>query len=203
MPAQHMFSTPRAWFLLSILIAAAPLAGNHGSKYNTTKPEHLEVYEKLSYSYTHCKYDPPVRVTVSEVLTRYDSPEDAAMSLMSAMAAADYASFYRGWTSEAQKTMSEEDNAKHHSPDYWTKQWTKWLRGRKVNMTDRVETGKYVIISMIAAPTQADAQEEPTEFPWVLVKDSKGRWLATEDLDADPVLLNWRRPSSAIERVIR
>jgi len=199
----RMLSTPRAWFLLSILLAAAPLAGNHGSKYNTTKPEQLEVYEKLSYSYTHCKYDPPVSVSVSEVFTRFDSPEDAAMSLMSAMAAADYASYYRVWTPEAQKRMSDEDKAHHHSPDYWTKLWTKWLRGRKVDMTDRIETGNYVIINMIATPVRPDTGEEPAEFPWVLTKNSKGRWEATLDLNSDPVLLNWRRPNFAIERVIR
>jgi len=200
---KKVHSRSGAWLLMPFLLAAAPLAGNHGSKYNMTRPEHLQVYEKLSYSYTHSKYDPPVPVSASEVLGRYDSPEDAAMSLMSAMAAADYASFYRGWTPEAQKEMNEEDRARHHSPEYWAKLWTRWLRGRKMEMTDRVETGNYVIITMIASPPKEDEEAEPMEFPWVLAKDSKGHWWATLDLNSDPVVQNWRRPNSAIERVIR
>lgn len=199
----RLSSMRRAWFLIPSLLAAAPLAGNHGSKYNTTKPEHLQVFEKLSYSYTHCKYDPPVPVTISEVMTRYDTPEDAAMSLMSAMGAMDYASFYRGWTPEAQKAMSEEDKSHHHSQDYWTKLWAKWLRGKKVAMTDRVETGNYVIIDMTAVPVKENSGEETAQFPWVLAKDSKGHWLATQDLSEDPVLLNWPRPNFVTERVIR
>jgi len=193
----------RALVLIPCVLAAAALAGHPGSEYKMTHPEHFKVYEKLSYSYTHSKYNPAVVLDLSALVTRNDTPEDAAISLTTAMAVGDYNSFYRGWTPEAQKTMSETDNAKHHSPEYWTKTWAKGLRGRRVEMRDRVETGKYVIIDMFSVPLHSDSPEDLGEFPWVLVKDSKGHWWATQDLAEDPVLQNWPRPYSIIEKVIR
>jgi hypothetical protein len=193
----------RAWVLIPCVLVAAALTGRPASEYKMTHPEHLNVYEKLSYSYTHRRYDPPVVLDLSALVTGNETPEDAAISLTTAMAVGDYDSFYRGWTPEAQKTMSEEDKKKHRKPDYWTKTWAKGLKGRRVEMRDRVETGKYVIIVMFSVPAKSDSTEEPAEIPWVLLKDSKGHWWATQDLASDPVLQNWPRPNSVLERIVR
>ena len=202
MAKERMLPEWRTWFLIPCVLAITALAAQE-SRYKMTPPERLRLFEKLIYSYTHRKYDPPVVVDLSKEVTRNDTPEDAAISLTSAMATGDYAGFLRGWTPEARKVTAEMDKSNHQTPEDWTKLWASALKDRRVEMRDRVDTGKYVIIDMISVPLNSSSSEDLGEIPWVLVEDSKGHWWATQDLASDPVLKDWPRPNSEMQRVVR
>jgi hypothetical protein len=200
---QRMLLVRHAGVLFPCVLAISVLAADHGSKYKMTQPEHLQVFEKLIYNYTHSKYDPPVVIDLSKEVTGNDTPEEAAISLTSAMAAGDYSGYLRGFTAEGQKVLADMNKADHETPEYWTKLWAGAFKGRKVELRDRVDTGKYVILDMISVPLNSSSANDLGEIPWVLVADSKGHWWPTQDLAPDPVFKDWSRPNTVNAKIMR
>jgi hypothetical protein len=126
------------------------------------------------------------------------------------MAAKDFDWFRATWTKDAQKLMEESDKAQHQTPEFWMALWEKTFKDRSVELTQRVETGDYVIVAFRIIPNPSgsapEAQGTPTrqgiELHLVL-RNEDSTWLATQELADDPVLNYWKTPDKVVKRLVR
>lgn len=197
--------------------------------YKTTPPERKKVIEEDVYFYSVMQYDPPVEITPLKKSDKksYKTPEEAVISQVSAMFNRDYEWWIKGWSKESQKMMKERDRSLKRPPDFWVKKWDEVMKDKKGELVYRIESGPYVIIeyhliTLISGKPVKDSEEKDNENPplfsrggtgglfsdepiegTMVFKNENGKWLATQEMGADPVLLNWKSPERRIQRVVR
>ena len=97
--------------------------------------------------------------------------------------------------------MDRQDKEQGHDTAFWTGAWARAFRGARVELTTRIETGEFVLIAYRLVPL-ANAATEPIDLVTVL-KPLDGRWVATQELADDPVLLYWKTPNVHPKRTAR
>lgn len=176
--------------------------------FTTTPPIAKKVVVEDQYHFTIRQYSPAVKV---KLITRdkasYDSPEAAAISAISAMASKDFEWFRSTWDRSSIEIMDKQDKALNHSAEFWVGAWGKAFENRKVELTARIETGDYILIAYklvkeFAHSDPPDTSGKEIELVTVL-KFQEGKWLATQELSQDPVLLYWKTPEVRPKRIVR
>jgi len=153
------------------------------------------------YAFAVRRYDPPVEVkTVAREKASYRTPEATTVALISAMSAQDFEWFRSLWDAGSLRIMEARDNELNQDRKFWTSAWERALKDRKVELTDRIESGDYVFIAYRLVPIAGSA--EVVELITAL-KSQAGRWFATQELSTDPVLLYWKTPNVRPKRTIR
>ena len=173
--------------------------------YNTKHPVMDKVVSEELYTFAIRTYDPPVRIKpVKQNDASYDVPEQAAIAQISAMLAKDFSWFRNTWTKESKIIMENDDKKNNFNKDFWVNAWAKAFRDKDVDLLNYIETGEYVIISyrFVSKNKIADSSEKDMELDTVLKRED-GKWLATQELAQDPVLLYWRSPETRVKRVKR
>jgi hypothetical protein len=174
------------------------------SAFATGAPIEQKLIVEDQYYFTVKPFSPPVPVSLT---TReravYDTPEQATMALISAMASQDFDWFRSVWDTAAIKVLEERDKKANHDASFWRQTWARVLANRRVELTTRIETGDYVLIAyrlvaLDAAQPATDAMELTTPL-----KRENGRWFATQELAEDPVLAFWKTPSERPRRTMR
>ncbi len=197
--------------LLSATICAVASAQSRSlpaPAYATAAPAEGKVVVEEHYPFTVKRYSPAVEVKpVSRESASYDTPEAAAVSGISAMFAKDFGWFRSTWDQASNALMDERDKAMKRGPEFWMAAWEKAFKNRKALLTERVETGDYVFIlyKLVDEAKRAvagDAPNQDIELITVL-KLQDGKWLATQEMAQDPVLLYWKRPEVKLKRVMR
>lgn len=198
--------------LLALLASVSvPVSAQDESKYPTGPGRVEKVVEEMAYFYNLKAYQPavPVRPVVREQAA-YDTPEDAAIATISAMVAGDYDWFLATWTPDARRAFEQRNTDLRRGADFWTAAWQTAFGGDKsVELTHRVETGAYVLIAYTivdpAVPQIAADEDTGVRRPFLtaVLVEQEGRWLSTQDLAADPVLMFWDRPGHHVEKMGR
>jgi hypothetical protein len=166
----------------------------------TTPKEKAVVTEEVQYIFTVSRYRRPVVVEpIAREDASYDKPERTAISVISAMAAGDHEWWLSAWSEGARAALVSRDAAE------WAAELRQSLAGRVVTLTHRIETGPYVIIAYLAEPEPVEGQPVPAKvWPHVIVtRQYDDRWLATDELDGDPVVTYWARPGARHRRIER
>ncbi len=179
--------------------------GAYGQKLvvKTSPPQHEKVSQELIYYYEVSQYVPQPLVGYSKQYTNA-SPEEATMSILSAMSRGEYDKWRASWDEDARKTMEAADVAAKRTPEFWKQAWAKAFPGTAVKFTDRVESGDYVIINCrLLHPGQENVKDAGIEMIFTFKKQKDGNWLATQDFESDPVLLYWKKPGYVMQRVVR
>lgn len=203
--------------MLSLLFAACsalmlPLAtvAQTAPEFPTGPARVEKVVEEMAYFYRLSAYQPAVAVQpVARASASYDTPEDAAIAAISAMLTGDYAWFLETWTPAARRAFEQRNAELGRGPEFWTSAWQKGFAGKRVELTHRIETGPYVLIAYTivdpAAPPAAVEEGTGVRRPFLttVLEERDGRWLATQDLAADPVLMFWDRPGYRVEKMGR
>ena len=169
----------------------------------TTSPEFKSVVEERVYFFTVRTYDPPVAVTplATRSEASFDNPENSAITHLSAMVAGDYDWWLSTWSKTSHKMMTERDKKAGRSPDFWKEAWRKVFSNRTIELTQRVETGDYVIIAFkLISKSNPKSKEIQSEL---VLKKFNQKWLGTQDLNSDPVLLGWKHPERRLRFIIR
>lgn len=171
--------------------------------YPTTTPVIKKVIVEEAYYYRIMEYNPPVKIKLhsKKSSSSYKTPEEAAISFLSALFAADYNWSRDSWDSQALRISVEEFGMKD-DPEFWEKKWEEYYKDKEVELTHRVETGKYVIIGyrLIDKSKQNNTSTDQSKL---IFKYENGRWVATQDLAKDPISHSWGNPERKIERMKR
>jgi hypothetical protein len=171
--------------------------------FSTTKPEVKKVRVENTYYYRLMQYEPLVQI---KLLSRpedssYKTPEEALISILSAMFAKNYNWWLQGWTQSAISFKKSQNQKENRTADGWVRGWTKLLINKQAILTHRAETGNYVILGyklIDAAHPANTAIDSELDFTF-----ENGRWLATNDLASDPVGWGWRTPEKVIQGTVR
>jgi hypothetical protein len=196
-------------FVLSISldVALAQIKAPPAPVFPTTAPTLSKVVVENEYQFSARQYSPPVEVqVVRRDSASYDAPESAAIAGISAMAAGDFDWFRSTWDEASRAVLETRDRQMKQDPAFWVKTWKGAFTDRRIELTARIDTGEYVLIAYRLVPRNAAPAAPNGNAPVELVvvlKSDNGKWMATQELAADPVLAYWKTPDVKPRRVIR
>lgn len=176
--------------------------------FSTTPPTTNKVVSEEQYYFSLRHYSPPVDVkVVPREKASYDSPEMAAIAAISAMVTGDYDWFRSTWDKASLALMDARDKAENQTPEFWVKAWDEAFRNRMIQLTARIDSGDYVMIvyRLVGQPDAASpAKPAGADVELITVlKPDNGKWVATQALSQDPVLLYWKTPGTRLKRMVR
>ncbi len=175
------------------------------SAFPTGDPSIGRIVAEDEYGFAIRRYTPPVEFRpVARAAATSDSPEAATIAQLSAMAARDVDWFRSTWDAESLQVMDASNREQGHDAAFWTSTWERTFRDRRVVLTHRIDSGKYVVVvyQLVAQRAAPGAVDDIVELETPL-KLQDGRWLATQELSSDPVLLYWKTPNVRPKRVVR
>ena len=178
-------------------ISAEPL-------FRTAPPVVKKIVVEEEYGFALRRYDPPVDVTpVDRSAAKDDTPEATTIAILSAMSRGDVAWFRSLWDPESARILAADDKKYGRDDTSWTAAWARTLRDRRIVLTNRIESGDYVLIAYDLIPLQPNHKPEEVIHLETPLKLHNGRWLATQELSSDPVLLYWKTPDVRPRRFVR
>jgi hypothetical protein len=169
---------------------------------NNTVPIKKELVVENIYNFSVMEYEPKVvfQPQTKQEQASHDTPEQAVLSHFSAMYSGNYQWFQSTWSEESRKANDADDNQRNRTPEFWIGKWKSVLTGNKVELTNKIETGSYVLIAYRLVPSSGEAAILNDTLALVI---ENGRWVITQELASDPVLSLWNAPSLKFKKVIR
>jgi hypothetical protein len=190
--------------VLTTAISARAQTPTPGSPFPTAAPIVKKIVVEDEYGFAVRRYDPPIDFTaVERAAATNDTPEATTIAILSAMSRGDVPWFRSLWDAESARILAADDKTHNRTDATWTAAWERLLRDRRVVLTNRIETGDYVLIAYDLIPLQANYKPEDVIRLETPLKLQTGRWLATQELSSDPVLLYWKTPDVRPKRVVR
>jgi hypothetical protein len=175
--------------------------------YNTSQPIPGKVVVENEYRFTTRDYTPAVEVKiVARDQASYANPESAAIAGISAMLSQDFEWFRSTWDKPSGAVMEARDREMKQDAAFWTKTWQKAFGGTTVRLISRIDTGPYVLIVYKASSEAGVTAGKPAAGDLELVtvlKADGDKWLATQELSQDPVLVNRKTPDVRSRHVVR
>lgn len=174
--------------------------------HETAEPEEGVLTLVTHYPYSERRYETPILVErpVPEVARRQGTPEEAMISRVSAMMAGEYEAWLDTWDEASRRLTIANNEAEGRTSDYFLQWWEDTFRFARIALVRRIETGPYVVVTYrLLTPSGEDAGNG-VEFPAVF-REVDGRWLATLDLRADPLVpaSPWVSGETRMERTVR
>ena len=172
--------------------------------FRTAPPEVKKIIVEDEYGFALRRYDPPVEFTVIERgAARSDTPEATTIAILSAMSRGDVPWFRSLWDEESASMLAADDKKHGRTDASWIAAWARLLTDRRIVLTNRIESGDYVLIAYDLVPLQANHKPEDIIRLETPLKLQNGRWLATQELASDPVLQYWKTPDVRPRRLVR
>lgn len=203
MRAQSALATVVVLMLIAATSARAQTPAN-AEPFRTAAPDVKKIVVEHEYGFAVRRYEPPVSFTaVERSATKTDSPEATTIAILSAMSHGDVPWFRSLWDSESARILADNDKAHNRDDASWIAAWQRMFRDRRVVLTNRIETGDYVLIAYDLIPLQPNYRPEDVIQLETPLRLQNGRWLATQELASDPVLQYWKTPEVRPRRVVR
>jgi hypothetical protein len=135
---------------------------------------------EVVYNFAHYDFTPAVLVQpVSRSGVDTKTPEGACIGLISAMQQKDYEWFLSLWDNKSAADIRDQD-LQHGGPEPTKKDWQDMFVGRRVELTERIESGLYVaILFRVYKPGVAT----PALNSALVFKQEGGRWEATNETE--------------------
>lgn len=154
------------------------------------------------FHYREASYPRPIRIEspVSRDEARYDTPEYAFISRVSAMMRGDFDWWREVWAPGAANLFLAREAAQGRDASYWKQWWADSFRLTRYELVRRIETGPYVVLTYRVVTLDGKDATEGLELP-VVMTQVDGTWRVSLDLRADPLVLAspWVSGQSAIE----
>ena len=174
------------------------------SPFRTAAPIVKKIVVEEEYGFAVRRYDPPIDFeAVDRNAATNDTPEATTIAILSAMRRGDVPWFRSLWDAESARVLAADDQTHNRTDASWTAAWERLLRERRIVLTNRIESGDYVLVAYDLIPLQANHKPEEVIHLETPLKLQNGRWLATQELSSDPVLLYWKTPDVRQRRFVR
>lgn len=165
----------------------------------TAKPEKAQFRMEYVYNFTRMPYQPAVIITpVKPANATYSTPEEAFISQFSAMLAGDFDAWLGGWSAESQKTIQERNRTMGRGPAFWRQVWERSLKGKQINLVERLESGLYVML-VYTLTVPAEGNREDFRSMQVFRK-KENKWEATMDLAEDKLFHHYSEGQPRVSR---
>jgi hypothetical protein len=172
--------------------------------FRTAAPVVRKIVVEAEYGFALRRYEPPVDVAVVDRnQAKDDTPEATTIAMLSAMSRGDVPWFRSLWDTESARILAADDKTHGRDDASWTAIWARLLRDRRIVLTNRIDSGEYVLIAYDLIPLQANHKPEEVIHLETPLKLQNGRWLATQELSSDPVLQFWKTPDVRPRRFVR
>lgn len=177
---------------LWITFSSSPIAAQSPKPiFPITTPAKKEL--EKTYLYSIMKYSPQVKVQLmsSPDQASYKTPEEAIVSFYSAAYTLDYNWHFKSWTQRSKAYIREQvhENLKS-TPEVSISRWRRRLADTRVELTRRVNRGRYVIIESKIISSKDDTK---TSLRSSRLEMEDGAWKITQALRHDPVAALWNR----------
>jgi hypothetical protein len=190
--------------VLSAVTSVAAQTPPAAPPFPTAPPVVKKIVVEEEFGFAERRYDPPVEfAAIERNAARDDTPEATTIAMLSAMSRGDVAWFRSLWDAESARLLAEDDKKHGRDDAFWIATWARVLRDRRIVLTNRIETGDYVLIAYHLMPLQANHKPEDVIRLETPLKQQDGRWRATQELSSDPVLLYWKTPDVRPRRFVR
>jgi hypothetical protein len=201
---RSMTSIAALALVLSATSVGAQTRLNAEPMFRTAAPIVKKIVVEDEFGFALRTYDPPVDfAAVDRSAAKADTPEATTMAILSAMSRGDVPWFRSLWDAESANVLAADDKKHGRDDAFWIATWTRLLRDRRIVLTNRVESGDYVLVAYDLIPSQANHKPEDVIHLETPLKLQNGRWLATQELASDPVLLYWKTPDVRPKRFVR
>lgn len=209
---------PLIVFVLLCGCGFTPISGR-AADLQMTPPQKKEFTLISHYHYRERAYTPEV------VLTRVQEDpavppnfaEQELISQFSAIDALDFDWWLKTWDDASQEKIHDRMLATNTTDKDWKTQWSAKAGKMRVTLTRWLLTGEYVILVYRITPQEqlAVIEKKPAAKPnmqspsGTVVEAAtafhlwNGRWHATLDLEADPVMLHFADSKHVFEQVVR
>lgn len=176
-------------------------ASNIGDKFPAVSEGSKTIVSENIYRYTVLRYSPPVTITQLEkpLKCSQGSPEETVIAMVSAMSSLDYDLWSTCWKSAYQPKGDASTRKEMLSA------WRRVVVGKSLILKHRIETGRYVLIEYLLQPTDKNVESSPnqTVTSTITLEKTVDKWLATNELAADPVRLFWQKPEYRQQVIVR
>lgn len=167
---------------------------------NLSEVGSYQIEVKEIYNYKIYKYEPHLKIVENETNNSFDTPEATLKHLVISMKEADYNNFLIGWDKYSVDLMLKRNKKFKRNKEFWEDKWEKSFANKEFFLEKRIETGPYIILSIIVRDVKNSANQFPLDY---LFNKENNKWLATHKLMADPVFNYWSYEGYVIERVRR
>ena len=142
------------------------------------------------------EYKRPLKLrSIKKGEASYKTPEEALEAHFSSLYAGDFTWNGQTWTVDSLKELTANDVRTNKTPDYWVSRWKKEFANNFVQLTHRLEYGKYVLIAYEIRLQSRDVKV--LEDTLALTKEN-GYWKLTQAIAQDPVLAHWKNPEKRV-----
>ncbi len=182
------------------------VSGESHEKQHRFKTDERQTYEltiENVYYFHVSKYIPStaeITLLKKPEEASYDTPEDAFISNISSLVAADYKWFQETFTSDARNWYEKTNKEHNRGREWWEEKWRKYYPGKRFVLIKRTESGEFVTITyhcMDSLKTEVKYKSSRT-----FEKTKDGKWLATRKLPPnDPISITpWPWPDGETTR---
>jgi hypothetical protein len=141
------------------------------------------------YRYKVWELEPAIVVhPVPQGRASYKTPEDAVIAQFSATMAGDYEWYLQGWAKEERNEVRQRQDK-----ETWRRD-VAGLAGSTVRILRRAETLGHVLMEF-RVDLGRGASDKRLKEGGVVLKQEDGRWVYTNELAEDPVVMLWRTPT--------
>lgn len=169
------------------------------NSFKYTQPEFKEFVIEYSYPYTVSSYldSQSIPLLKDRSQANNNTPEDALISFVSAMANKDYEWFLSTWTEKDRTRIIAEDKENGWDEEFFFKIWDKTLSGKSLKLLNRIERKPYIYIGY---QLYGDKQGDDNQVRTLAFVHENNVWRVTNEAACDPILAGWKNPDQKIKR---
>ena len=170
--------------------------------YPTAPAEERQFVFEHVYNYKRMRYQPPV--TIQPVIrdrATYATPEQALTAHVSAMQAGDYDWWLADWDEASRAFLIERMAVLKQTPAFWREAWARVLQGPVV-LVERIDSGPFGPYVMLIYSVRDKGGKETVRSAFV-ARYENGRWVATQELAADPFFHHYESGQDRVSVTVR
>jgi hypothetical protein len=183
--------------LLSLVCSSALAQSLITPSSKTLPPKSKTLIVEVVSPFTIYEYSPALEIIdLAENKTpSFTHPELALQAYFSAMRSLDYEAYLNCWTKNSQAFMQEKDKQYKFDADKWKSMWATAFVGKKIQIINWINYGKFVLIYYKVSPSANSDTSETT----IALTQENGEWKLTQDLRADQILTSWNNPTGRVQ----
>ena len=198
--------------LLGWICLSAPLFTRAAELPRSTPAQKKEFTLTSHYRYLERAYAPAVILTrvQEEPTVPPNFAEQELISQFSALDALDFDWWLKTWDDASQEKIRDRMAADKTTEKDWKNLWQPKAGKMRVSLTRWLLTGEYVILVYRITPIEQITPVPAKQVSQTTVSETatafhlwNGRWHATLDLEADPVMLHFADTKNVFEQVVR
>ena len=181
---------------LSFLLLTVSFPSLYAQQFASEKFKTLSVETVLVYSVK--EYLPAYKLPdiATQIASDFSTPENVLATFFGSLRSANYIWNESCWTRESKEFNRRKNIEAGLTPLDWEKRWKSQYGDKKIELINRIEYEKYVIIEFkaIHIPSASVSEQDTLVF-----EKEDGKWLLTQALSNNPITFAWKASNGRIQ----